>query len=75
MEPVLPDLGLLFGLWAAKPFLSSNFEQLLRHLALAVAETEHLLYFTFLLVEALTFDQATFVCRQKFVFYFCFYLG
>jgi hypothetical protein len=36
---------------------SPSFRVLLRHFALSIAETEHLLYFAFLMVESMFFDR------------------
>jgi len=42
---------------------SKTFAKLLRHLALSVSETDHLLFFVFQMIESMFFERAKLVVR------------
>lgn len=57
IAPILPHRQIRAALCVSEHMLSPSFRSLLRHLALAVSDAEHLLYFAYLMIEMLMYDR------------------
>ncbi|KAL7069739.1 hypothetical protein ACQ4LE_011167 [Meloidogyne hapla] len=60
IAPLLATKSMKMSLLSTERQFSKSFAKLLRHLALSVSETDHLLFFVFQMIESMFFERANF---------------